>query len=257
MDSGRTENLLQQYIMQIQNLHSELRAGCEQQDQNGTNQHGSRITNNAIAAEISRVAMLLPLFWAERPVVWFTQAVTQFTLAGISSVWTKFCYVILQLDQRYAVEVEVIITSPSEQDPYTTLEAEVAMCLSPSREQRIRQFVTLETGDRKPFQFLRQLGSLFPDDFLRSIWSSCPTLNVRAILAGQPEGGLNAAGHCADCIIEVAPQPALVSVAPLPHSNALQQRIEDLSCQVTALSAELAHLCSSSRKQHSGNRPPS
>jgi hypothetical protein len=94
--------------------------------------------------------MRLPPFWAERPAVWFAQAEAQFTLAGISSEKTKFYYVISQLDQRYAVEVEDIITSPPERDPYTTLKTELVTRLSPSREQRIRQFLTLDMGDRKP-----------------------------------------------------------------------------------------------------------
>jgi hypothetical protein len=47
------------------------------------------------------VAVLLPPFWAERPTVWFAQAEAQFTLAGINSEQTKFCYVISQLDHRY------------------------------------------------------------------------------------------------------------------------------------------------------------
>jgi hypothetical protein len=119
-------------------------------------------------------------------------------------------------------------------------------------------------GDRKPSQFLRQLRSLVPDDFLRSIWSSRLLPKVRAILAGQPEGDLGAAAHCADRIIEAAPQPALASVAPLPDSNALMQRIEDLTRQVTALSTELTQLRSnyrdprpSSGNRRSGTRSPS
>jgi hypothetical protein len=97
-------------------------------------------------------------------------------LAAISSEQTKFCYVISQLDHRYAAEVKDIITSPPERDPYTTLRTELVRRLFPSREQRIRQLLTLEEmGDRKPSQFLRYIRSLspdVPDDFLRSIWSS-------------------------------------------------------------------------------------
>jgi hypothetical protein len=52
--------------MHVQNLHGELRTGRKQQDQNGTSQHGASITNSATAADISRVAMWLPLFWAKR-----------------------------------------------------------------------------------------------------------------------------------------------------------------------------------------------
>jgi hypothetical protein len=64
-----------------------------------------------------------------------------------------------------------------------------------------------------------------------------------AILAGWLGGDLNAAAHCADRIIEDATQPMLSSVAPLPEDNTLLHRIEDLSRQVAALSAELALLC--------------
>jgi hypothetical protein len=53
------------------------------------------------------------------------------TLAGISSENTKFCYVILQLDHQYATEVEDIITSALDQDPYTTLRTELVRRLPP------------------------------------------------------------------------------------------------------------------------------
>jgi hypothetical protein len=72
--------------------------------------------------------------------VWFAQAEAQFTLAGISSEQTKFCYVISQLDHRYAAEVEDMIISPPERDSYSILKAELVTRLS-SREQRIRRFL--------------------------------------------------------------------------------------------------------------------
>jgi hypothetical protein len=42
-------------------------------------------------------------------------------LAGVSSEKTKFFHVISQLDRRYAAEIQDIITSSPERDPYTTL----------------------------------------------------------------------------------------------------------------------------------------
>jgi hypothetical protein len=124
-------------------------------------------------AEISRVDVRLPPFWPERPAVWFAQAEAQFSLAGVNSEKTKFYYVISQLDHRYATEVEDIITSPPEKDPYTMLKAELVTRLSLSREQRIHQLLTLEEmGNRKPSQFLRHLRRLapdVPDYFLRNI----------------------------------------------------------------------------------------
>lgn len=84
---------------------------------------------------------------------------------------------------------------------------------------------------------------------------------LRAILVGQPEGNLNTTARCTDSIIEVAPQPALANVVPLPDSPALLQCIEGLSRQVAVLIAERPHSSfkdprPSSRNRCLGSRPP-
>jgi hypothetical protein len=162
-------------------------------------------------AEISRVALRLPPSFAERPAVWFAQAEAQFSLAGISSERTKFNYVISQLDQRYAAEVEDIITSPPQQDPYSKLRTELLTRQSLSREQRARRILTLEEmGDRRPSQFLRHFRSLvpdLPDYFLRTIWTSRLPANLQATLACHPEVELDVAADCDDHIIETVPHP--------------------------------------------------
>jgi hypothetical protein len=107
-------------------------------------------TDGTQPAEISRGAVRLRSFWTERPAVWFAQAEAQFSLAGISSERTKFHYFISHLDQRYAAEVEDIITSP-QQDPYTELRTELLKRLSLSRKQRAHRILALEgMVDRKP-----------------------------------------------------------------------------------------------------------
>jgi hypothetical protein len=180
-------------------------------------------------AEIWRVTVRLSSFWAEQPTMWFAQAEAQFFLAGISSERTKFFHVILQLDYRYATEVEDIIISPPERDPYTTLRAEIVKRLTPSRGQLIHQLLTLEEmGDRKPSQFLRHLRGLAPDvtgDVLSTIWSSRLPPNIQAHLACQSECSLEAAARCTDRISEVAPQQAFAKVASPPNSAALEQEI--------------------------------
>jgi hypothetical protein len=176
----------------------------------------SRSEDAAQQAVVSRMVVRLPPFWPEQPAMWFAQAEAQFTLAGISTENTKFCYIISQLDHQYATVVEDIIRSPPETHPYSTLKAELVRRLSPSSEQRIRQLLTCEEmGDRKPSHFLRYLKSLAPDvseNVLRTIWTSRLPPNIQTFLAGQNETELNAAALCADRMSEVGAQPTLSSM---------------------------------------------
>jgi hypothetical protein len=205
------------------------------------------------------VAVRLPPFWAKRPAVWFAQAEAQFFLTGVSSETTKFFRVISQLDHRYAVEVEDIITSPPERDSYTKLRNELVQRLSPSREQRIRQLLTFEEiGDRKPSQLLRHLRGLAPDvpeDFLRNIWSSRLPPNIQATLAGQQECSLDAAASCADRISEVVPQPALAEDRrPLPPGGDNQRRAGPSSHQLQGPPLSSRDPGSSTRRPDPGPR---
>jgi hypothetical protein len=59
-------------------------------------------------------------------------------------------------------EVDDIINSPPQQEPYTTLKMELVKWLCRSKDQRTRQlFEFEEMGDRKPLQFLRHLRSVY------------------------------------------------------------------------------------------------
>jgi hypothetical protein len=78
-------------------------------------------TTTSQPSEVSREAVRLPPFWAEWPAVWFAQADSQFTLAGISDERTRFHHITSQLEQRYTAEVEGIIISPPHHEPYTKL----------------------------------------------------------------------------------------------------------------------------------------
>jgi hypothetical protein len=84
--------------------------------------------------------------------------------ASISSEKTKFFHVFSQLDHRYPTEVEDIITSPPDEDLYTTLRTEFLGWLSPPPPP--------ELGNRKPSQFLRHLKSL--EDLSRQVAALSP-----------------------------------------------------------------------------------
>jgi hypothetical protein len=110
-------------------------------------------TDGTQQQEVSRVAVQLPPFWAERPATGFVQAEAQFSLLASAMRGQNFT-TSSELDHRYVAEVD--ITSPSQQDPYTKLRNELLNRLSLSREQRTLHLFTLkEMCYRKPSQFLR------------------------------------------------------------------------------------------------------
>jgi hypothetical protein len=187
--------------------------------------------------EVSRVAVRLPPFWAEGSVVWLAPAEAQFALAGISSERTKFHHVISQLDHRYAAEVEDVITSPPQHEPYTKLRTELLSRLSLSKDQRAEQLFELEEmGDRKPSQFLRNLTPDVPDYVLRAAWTSRLPAHVRTTLACHPGIELDTAAVCADRIIESAPRPALASIVQPADNAELLRRIDELAAGLYRLS---------------------
>jgi hypothetical protein len=75
--------------------------------------------------------------------MWFGQAEAQFNLAGISNDRTKFFIMESKLDHQFAAEVEDIITFPPQKGPYTKPRTELVNRLAPSKEQSIRQLLTI------------------------------------------------------------------------------------------------------------------
>jgi hypothetical protein len=80
---------------------------------------------------VTDATLVTPSFWAEWPTVWFAQAETVFSLVSISNPRTN-------LEHGYAAEVEDMISSPPQQDPYTILNRPL-----PTRELLARQIITL------------------------------------------------------------------------------------------------------------------
>ncbi|GFT44549.1 uncharacterized protein TNCV_2808041 [Trichonephila clavipes] len=91
--------------------------------------------------QVYRVSPKLPPFWADKPIVWFAQAESQFALAHITSDTTKFHYIIANLDSRYAAEVDDIIINTPTTRMYEKLKNQLINHLSLSEEQRVRKLL--------------------------------------------------------------------------------------------------------------------
>ncbi|XP_071439031.1 uncharacterized protein [Hetaerina americana] len=193
---------------------------------------------------VDRIAVRLPKFWAERPELWFSRAEIQFRLSGITCDDTQFGYVVNQLEDRYAIEVEDVITNPPSTGKYIAIKTELISRLTTSREQRIRQLLEdEEIGDRKPSAFLRHLKTLadesVSEDFLKTLWQNRLPSDMNAILTCQDSAKLEELARMADKLSEITPRAQVASASITSRFEAshqqLLQRVEELSRHVAAL----------------------
>lgn len=216
-------------------------------EQQLSNEQRHNNTNPEPKPEICKVAVKLPTFWPDRPSLWFAQAEAQFQISGVTADNTKFNYIISQLDQRLAGEVEDIITKPPPiGQQYNKLKEELIRRLSMSEEQRVRQLISEEElGGRRPSQFLRHLRSLAgttltDENILRQLWTRRLPQQVQALLASQADLSLDKLSELADKVIELTgPKEIFTCTAPSNSDSVLQalvQRVEDLGKQVASLS---------------------
>jgi len=97
------------------------------------------------------VTVCLPTFWPHRTEIWFAKAEAQFQLGAITCQQTKFNYLVSQLNTQEAAEMEDIITSPPEHEPYDSINVKLVRRLPTSREQGVwLLFSHEEMGERKP-----------------------------------------------------------------------------------------------------------
>lgn len=199
----------------------------------------------ATPGEVFKVGVRIPPFWPEKPAIWFAQIEGQFQISGITADATKFFYVIGQLDQQYAGEVEDIITNPPPTDKYERLKTELIKRLSASRERKVKQLlVHEELGDRKPSQFLRHLQHLagpgIPEDFLRTIWTSRLPSSTQTIIASQASTSLEGLADLADRIHDVvpsSPQVAAMSSATATSNSVLDSLVQQVAALTRTVEA--------------------
>jgi hypothetical protein len=166
---------------------------------------------------LNRVGIFVPPFWPEMPAVWFAQLEGKFALANVKKDVTKFCHVICHLHNKYAAEVEDVITDPPPTGRYDRIKQELNRRLSLSEEQHVHQLLMHEEmGDRRPTHFLQHLRTLaglsVPTDFLRTLWTNRLPPNIQAIIATQAQVSLDDVAQLADKIAEVTLPPCRLCI---------------------------------------------
>jgi hypothetical protein len=175
--------------------------------------------------------------------VWFAQFESQFALSNNTQDATKFYYVISQLDNKYATELEDVIINPHQHD---RINAELIRCLSLSQEQHVRQLLMREEmGDWRVTQFLRHLRTPADpsvlSDFLGNLRTNPLPPNIQAIIATHAQVALEDAAQLANKIVEVSPPPCVAGVSSSGDEiSTFTAHIGELARQVFALSGSLS-----------------
>ncbi|KAH7931661.1 hypothetical protein HPB49_026206 [Dermacentor silvarum] len=134
---------------------------------------------HAAPHEAWRVAVKLPPVWAGSPEVWFAQVEAQFTLARITQDRTRYDYVVVHLDARYANEVRDILANPPTANFYELLKSELIRHLSLSEGETVRQLQSAELAQCQPSQLLETRGQHGNPGFLTASTLASMTSTAR------------------------------------------------------------------------------
>lgn len=155
---------------------------------------------------VNAISLKLPVFWTDRPAVWFAQAEAQFLVKRITCDATKHAHVISSLGNEAAAEVESDILHPPNDDKYEKLKSSLIAAFGQSQTAKDNALLNLSgLGDRKPTSLLRYMQSLNSDP--ATLFKACflqqLPVDVRRILAASNKSVEDLAKD-ADCIIESA-----------------------------------------------------
>ena len=207
------------------------------------------------SSSIGRVAVKMPPFWRNKSSLWFAQLEAQFDLAQITLEKTRFTYVVANLEECYASEVEDIITSPPAVNPYSPIKEQLILRLSSSEEKRIRQLISdEELGDSTPSQFYRRLkslaGSAIQDSLLKTLWVQRLPSQTQAILQAQSDLSIEKLLSISDKIAEVqmSSSPS-TSVCATQFQPGLEKKVEQLALKLEEIQQALRPRRSNSRSR--------
>ena len=105
----------------------------------------------------------LPEFWPENSAAWFALAESRFRMKDIYDEWTRYDHVVSSLTKESLRLVLDLVTSPPEDDPYTTLKERLQSSHELTDYQRIEQLLAMDAlGTRKPSELLAHMLELCP-----------------------------------------------------------------------------------------------
>ncbi|GFS93388.1 uncharacterized protein NPIL_118781 [Nephila pilipes] len=208
--------------------------------------------------EINRVAVKPPIFWRNKPKLWFLQLEAQFANSGISQDATKYNIVVAALDENVLDFVVDILSNPPENEKYDTLKKALLNRLTDTEESRLKKLLTdLELGDKRPSDLLRQMKSLagnsISDEIIKSLWLQRLPQQTQVILTISNDT-LDKIAEMADKIIAVYSSSEIcqaTKVGSLPNSASSfdRNKLDVLQADIAALTKKFDEFSRNTRSR--------
>ncbi|GFU27760.1 uncharacterized protein NPIL_495341 [Nephila pilipes] len=208
--------------------------------------------------EINRVAVKPPIFWRNKPKLWFLQLEAQFANSGILQDATKYNIVVAALDENVSDFVVDILSNPPENEKYDTLKKALLNRLTDTEESRLKKLLTdLELGDKRPSDLLRQMKSLagnsISDEIIKSLWLQRLPQQTQAILTISNDT-LDKIAEMADKIIAVYSSSEIcqvTKVGSLPNSASSfdRNKLDVLQADIAALTKKFDEFSRNTRSR--------
>lgn len=215
---------------------------------------------DAPSAEISRISVKVPPFWAEHPEIWFAQIESQFVVHGVRSDQTRFNTIIGNMESKILSQVSDAVLNPPLSEKYANLKKAIIDRFSESSQRKMQKMLSgIDLGDKKPsflYNELKQLGGItVSEEVLKTVWLQQMPPQVKAILATSG-GDLKHLASVADAIFDTGAFSCINEIssktAAVPASSS-SSSYSDLQFQI----AELTRRINNMQNSHRNSRSPS
>lgn len=192
--------------------------------------------------ENAAVAVKLPDFWKNDPVMWFAQAEAQFALANVLRDDTKFYHIVAKIDQSVICHVTDLVSNPPAENKYSAVKNRLISRFQVSAEGRLERLLSsCDLGDMRPTHMLAKMQELaaglnVTDELLKMLFLQRMPPNVKAILTIS-DGTIGKLAEMADKMLESS--LSHVAAASMPTGN---NDMEELRGQIAALTTEIRHI---------------
>lgn len=187
----------------------------------------------------------IPLFWRDKPRLWFAQFETMTASLKLGDE-SKFGLVVTQLEKLDVEQISDIIMSPPNSGRYDIIKERLLSVYEESESEQLQKLLNdMDLGDQRPSSLLRRMRDLardkIPNTTLKMLWLRHMPASTRAVLSISEESKLDSLAAMADKMHETSREINSICVCQA-KTNTPSTSNSDVMHQIAALTKEVASL---------------